>query len=166
MEWVKRPLLLPGSKPLATEDWIPKSQFLIANMTPTRTHASAAYVGYGLTQSCPFHGYGQFGDASNNGRWIEYDMVIPKADADLWICMVYWRGPNLGILDMKIDGVTVLTRDCYFGGGGYNQTITTAMLGPRTQTKKSTIRFQVNGKNASSTGYFGLVVAFGWTARD
>ena len=77
MEWVKRPLLLPGSKPLATEDWIPKSQFLIANMTPTRTHASAAYVGYGLTQSCPFHGYGQFGDASNNGRWIEYDMAIP-----------------------------------------------------------------------------------------
>lgn len=165
MEWIKRPLLLPGSKPLATEDWIPKTQYIIGNMIPTRTHASAAYLPYGITQACPFHGYGQFGDSSNNGRWIEYDMVIPKADTDLWMSMAYWRGTNLGILDMRIDGVTVLTRDAYFNGG-YNQTIATASLGPRTQTKKSTIRFQVNGKHASSTGYFGLLVAFGWTVRD
>lgn len=101
------------------------------------------------TETDNFNGYQS---PPNNGDTVSADFMISAGTYHLYA--MRWNASNMGIVDMNIDGVLVGSHDCYTAAAGNWQFVD---YGPVTLTAgHHRINSQVNGKNASSSGYYHL----------
>ena len=83
--------------------------------------------------------------------WFEFNF---EGAAGTWsMRWLYSKGSNRGIVDVTIDGAAVVSDvDMYNGSLSYNTVVTTTDVTIAT-SGNHTIRFAIDGKNASSTDY-------------
>ena len=89
-----------------------------------------------------------------NGDWIKYMVKIPAGDYYLRTQICKARG--CGIEKIYLDDVLAITRDCYNAGASYEY-LNEAVTIVASTSDWHELKFMVDGKNVSSSGY-GLVV--------
>ena len=89
------------------------------------------------------------GTTASAGWYIEYPVLL---NAGTWtLDFIYTKYTPQGICDVKIDGTVVATQDMY-GTLAYNSVSSTTGISVATAGIK-TLRFEITGKNASSSRY-------------
>ena len=102
-----------------------------------------------------------FSSACQNSTTADGDNISFKvwlAKGTYSITLDYWKNNNQGIIKIDIDGTTVMTVDQYNSSATSNMQTTETGINVSTSGLK-TITFKVDGKNASSSDYWGVFSA-------
>lgn len=112
--------------------------------------------------SSVFSSYYAFGGSASNGDNVSYTVDL---DAGTYgFNLVHHRNTSAGIMKIDIDGVEVGSIDLY---SGLTWNVTTEITGISISTAgQHTLRFRMDGKNGSSSGYNGYCVIAGIYRTD
>lgn len=109
-------------------------------------------VGNSFSQQTEVDNFNGYQNPPANGDTVSADFMISAGTYHLYA--MRWNASNMGIVDMNIDGVLVGTHDCYTAAAGNWQLVD---YGPVILTAgHHRINSIINGKNASSSGYYHL----------
>lgn len=86
------------------------------------------------------------------GNYREYS--VPLAVGTYRLTIIYSQGPTRGIGTLKVNGTTVGTADMYSGG---MSNVVTQVSGIALTAGNHLVRVAMDSKNASSSGYVGLI---------
>jgi len=100
-----------------------------------------------------YGGYSQSSGAQNDE--IDWDVVV---GAGTWkFALIHYTGTFAGIYSVQIDGTTVGTIDGYVNPGGPNAIAAPIVGIVVATTGKKRVGLKMATKNASSSGYYGLI---------
>lgn len=87
---------------------------------------------------------------ADDGEYVEWQVAL---DSGTWtVTVIHYTAANEGIIDFKLDGTTIGSKDCYTLVTTAN--VVTQFTGVTVATPGVyAFRAQINGKNASSTDY-------------
>lgn len=157
-KFATEPLLL-GTTALANGKRTPKHIPLAGSQYPNRASVTGGMPIVGGLDNVGGNAYSQM---ATIGDWAEWDVILPANDPGMYwaIGVHFWRSTNSGIVTVKVDGILSATIDTYRAAGTLRANAYFVAVGgvtPSLQTtrpKKSTIRLDLTGKNASSSAAF------------